>query len=221
MAWARIWVGWGGVGVAPRLGHELAPGRLPAVAERLERLRQLAAVGRQLDQRRQGGMRLAECQGRGLQPARPDGPGMRQDIMGRARQEVGIVDLDGLEADLRGARGLQRRQGERRADRHARAVRRQGDEHLPAVVERAAGHDEVRPGGARDPRHRPVEPVESRAGLHDPDRLGTQATRGRQMRDPHRRDDVVLPRRRGANDRPSDGRAPPSGGEGPPRAGRG
>ena len=117
LAWVRIWLGCGGVGLAPRLGHELAPGRSPAVAERLERLRQLAAVGRQRRPAPQRGTGLAQRQGGGLQTARPDGPGVRQDIGGRARQEVGIVHLDALEADLRGARGLERRQRERRADR--------------------------------------------------------------------------------------------------------
>ena len=153
------------------------------------------------------GAGLAERQGRGLQAARPHGAGVRQDVGGRARQEVGIVDLDGLEADLRRARSLERRQGERRADR-----RRPGDpsagrssicrpsSSAPPVTTRSA-----RVGG-RDPRHRPVEPIAARPGLHDPDRLGTQPSRGRQVRDPDRRDGVVLARRR-ASQRSAVGRS--------------
>ena len=184
LAWARIWLDWVAL-ASPRAWAMVWPHADCQASQRASS--GSASSARSGDSSTSAASAARACPSARAEVSRPPVPTApecdRTSVAGPARRSESSTSTP-CRRISDGARGLERRQGERRADLDARPVRRQRDEHLAAVVERAARHDEVRPRGARDPRHRPVEPVSSGPGLDDPDRLGAQPSRGGQVRDP-------------------------------------
>ena len=76
-------------------------------------------------------------------PAGSDCAGLRGEISAWARKQVSLAHPNVFQDDLGRARGLQRGQLERRADGQARPVDRQGDQHLPPVVQERTGDQDV------------------------------------------------------------------------------
>ncbi len=171
---------------APCTGHEQCPGLLPGVAEHVGRIGQLRPVGSKARECRKRRAGLAERQGRGLQTRRSDRAGLGREILAGAGKQVVRGHPHVLEGDLGGARGLQRGQLERRADGQPGPVHGQGDEHLPAVVEKCTGHQDVSPLGRGHPRHGTVELIGSRLDLPGDQRLGAKPPGGRELGDSHR-----------------------------------
>ena len=142
LAWARIWLA-ATASRSPRAGHEQRPRLLPGRAKNIDGIGELKPVGRQTSERAQCGACLPQRQGRGLQPRGSDRAGLRGEVSAWARKQVSRAHPNVFQDDLGRARGLQRGQLERRADGQARPVDRQGDQHLPPVVQERTGDQDV------------------------------------------------------------------------------
>src|SRR5271157_754401 len=145
------------VPLAPRAGHERRPRLLPGLAENIDGIRELEPVGSQTSESAQCGACLSQRQGRGLQPRGSDRAGLCGEVSAWARKQVSLAHPNVFQDDLGRARGLQRGQLERRANGQARPVDRQGDQHLPPVVQERPGDQDVCALGRGDPGHGPIE----------------------------------------------------------------
>ena len=187
LAWARIWLA-ATASRSPRAGHEQRPRLLPGLAKNIDGIGELEPVGRQTSERAQCGACLPQRQGRGLQPRGSDRAGLRGEISAWARKQVSRAHPNVFQDDFGRARCLQRGQLERRADGQARPVDRQGDQHLPPVVQERTGDQDVRTLGRGDPGHGPIELKCPPLGLGRDQRLGTEPPRGRELGDADRRE---------------------------------